>query len=623
MSTTASVHSLLQSDPARAEAVAWAQFTTPASTSEFHASWLGILCAQLPQARGALLLLRDETDPGGASFLAAAVWPDPARPMQYLGPVATRTLQERRGLVVGADGSEPPAREQAVHIGYPVEVDGQMMGAVVVHLAPGPETELQRGLRLLHWGTAWLVDQCRQREHAREVAHLQRLGVVADALATAVHDPALGPSCVAIVNDLAPRLGCDRVSLGLERRSEIVVQAISHTATFDERSNLVRLIGEAMEEVLDLDTALQHPPPDGDELGSLAHAELARETRAAAICSVPLVDQGQAIGVLTFERTQPFDATAVDTCKALGLALGPVLALKQANERSLWQRTRDAVHDAGVVLFGAGHPGAKLIALCVAMLALVLGLINADHRVAARTVVEGAVQRAAVAPFNGYLIESLVRAGDTVREGQVMARLDDRDLRLEQARWNAELQQLQGKQRQAMAAQDRTSMLLASAQIEQAQAQLSLVEARLARATLQAPFDGVVVSGDLSQLLGTPVEQGKVLFEVAPLDAYRVILQVDERDIAYLQPGQGGELALSGLPGRTLPFSVKHITPVTTAQDGRNHFRVEARVDAASDHLRPGMEGVGKVHIGERRLLWIWTHRFTDWLRLTLWNWMP
>ena len=41
-------------DPARAEAVAWAQFTTPSSASEFNASWLGILCAQMAQAKGAL-----------------------------------------------------------------------------------------------------------------------------------------------------------------------------------------------------------------------------------------------------------------------------------------------------------------------------------------------------------------------------------------------------------------------------------------------------------------------------------------------------------------------------------------------------------------------------------------
>ena len=135
--------------------------------------------------------------------------------------------------------------------------------------------------------------------------------------------------------------------------------------------------------------------------------------------------------------------------------------------------------------------------------------------------------------------------------------------------------------------------------------------------------DGIVVSGDLSQLLGAPVEQGKLLFEIAPLDEYRVILQVDERDIAQLKVGQRGELALSGLPHERLPFVVSQIAPVSTPDEGRNSFRVEAQIEHPSQRLRPGMEGVGKVEIGRRRLLWVWTHNLVDWLRLAAWNWLP
>ena len=162
-----------------------------------------------------------------------------------------------------------------------------------------------------------------------------------------------------------------------------------------------------------------------------------------------------------------------------------------------------------------------------------------------------------------------------------------------------------------------------SAQIGQAEAQMSLVQERLARASLVAPYDGIVVSGDLSQQIGSPVEQGKVLFEVAPTAGYRVILQVDERDIVRLAIDQPGELVLSGLPGEVTPFTVRQITPVSTAQDGRNFFRVEAQLRADAPRLRPGMEGIGKVEVGRERLIWVWTHGFTDWLRLALWKWMP
>jgi multidrug efflux pump subunit AcrA (membrane-fusion protein) len=124
-------------------------------------------------------------------------------------------------------------------------------------------------------------------------------------------------------------------------------------------------------------------------------------------------------------------------------------------------------------------------------------------------------------------------------------------------------------------------------------------------------------------MLGTPVEQGKVLFQIAPLSAYRVILEVDERDIAQVRLGQAGELALSGIPGERLRFAVKSITPVSTAQEGRNYFRVEAQLADASARLRPGMEGVGKIGVGRRKLIWIWTHPLTDWLRLWAWRWLP
>ena len=118
------------------------------------------------------------------------------------------------------------------------------------------------------------------------------------------------------------------------------------------------------------------------------------------------------------------------------------------------------------------------------------------------------------------------------------------------------------------------------------------------------------------------MEQGKLLFEVAPSEGFRVVLQVDDRDIARVAVGQRGALVLSSLPDQTLPFTVRSVTPVATQHDGRNVFRVEAQIDEGrAARLRPGMEGVGKVTVGEHRLLWIWTHGFFDWL--TLWNWMP
>ena len=124
-------------------------------------------------------------------------------------------------------------------------------------------------------------------------------------------------------------------------------------------------------------------------------------------------------------------------------------------------------------------------------------------------------------------------------------------------------------------------------------------------------------------MLGSPVEKGKALFEIAPLNSYRLIVQVDERDVRYISVGQSGTVALAGMPGDPLPMTLSKITPVTVAEEGRNSFRVEARLSELGLHLRPGMEGVAKIEAGRRSIVWIWTHPVVDWLRLAAWKYLP
>jgi multidrug resistance efflux pump len=233
------------------------------------------------------------------------------------------------------------------------------------------------------------------------------------------------------------------------------------------------------------------------------------------------------------------------------------------------------------------------------------------------------VQRAVVAPFNGYIAEAPARAGDVLQEGHVLCLLDDRDMRLERIKWTTEKEQLAKQSREAMAKHDRVQMTILKAKIGQAEAQLGLLDEQLVRTKIIAPFDGLVTSGDLSQSLGAPVERGQVLFEMAPLDAYRVIADVDERDIIEIMVGQRGEMVLPSMPGESFSFTVAKITPVSTAKEGRNYFRVEAQLEDVSERLRPGMEGVGKIIIDRRKLIWIWAHDVIDWLRLQLWRWIP
>ncbi|MCH7944737.1 MAG: HlyD family efflux transporter periplasmic adaptor subunit [Armatimonadetes bacterium] len=251
-------------------------------------------------------------------------------------------------------------------------------------------------------------------------------------------------------------------------------------------------------------------------------------------------------------------------------------------------------------------------------------LAMADYRITADATLEGSVHRAIAAPISGYLAEANVRAGDVVAKGDVMARLDERDLRLERLKWMTQRSKQQREYSEALANHDRAQMSILTSLIEQADAQIDLIDEQLDRTRIVAPFSGFVVAGDLSQSLGAPVDRGDVLFEIAPLHSYRVILEVDEREIGDIEIGQTGELALSGLPRESLSVEVSRITPISTSEDGRNFFRVEARLlGEASDKLRPGMEGVGKVFVDRRKLVWIWTYKIVHWMRMFYWSWWP
>jgi multidrug efflux pump subunit AcrA (membrane-fusion protein) len=340
---------------------------------------------------------------------------------------------------------------------------------------------------------------------------------------------------------------------------------------------------------------------------------------------VPLVLGVECIAVVTLERDSGdgFDAADRAWLDTLAALLPAVIDQKRAAERGYGARLRADGRKLLERLFGPRHLVWKFGATAALLAVLVLAFTDVEYRVAAKTVVEGQAQRAAVAPFDSFVTASMVRAGDTVRQGQVLCRLDERELRLEENKWRSEREQYSSKLREAMANHELAAIQVLGAQLQQAEAQLALVTDRLGRVDIRAPFDGVIISGDLSQLVGSPVETGKKLFEIAPLHAYRVILQVDERDMRHLKVGQRGKLMISGVVGEPIELGVSKITPVATAQDGRNFFRVEAALAQAPAHLRPGMEGIGKVNAGPHSLWWILTHSFTDWLRLSVWTWLP
>jgi multidrug efflux pump subunit AcrA (membrane-fusion protein) len=600
------------------EGAVWARFAGARSAEEFCLSWLTILCRSLAGAQAAFLLLEEE--PG--QYKVGAAWPDPAGNLAHLAPAAEQALRQGRGLV-------HQAALGATHVAYPVEVAGHKHGVVVVELGAAAPGGRDAVLRQLHWGVGWLETLFRRRDAEQAERVQQRSAFALAALEAAGEQRHLMAAAMAVVNEIAVRLPCRRASLGFCRGGRVRLAAMSHGVAFARRSQLVAAIENAMEEALEQNATITQPARPRVELRqiTLSHGELSRLSGAPALATLALPGGSTegAIGVLLVERdADVFDEILLERLEAAAALLGPAFEPKLRAHRLLDGRLVAASERLLAAVFGPRKPGAKLLAvLAIAALAALL-LWRGTATVSGEAVVEAAQLHSIAAPFDGFITEAPVRAGDRVTADQTLARLDDRAFRLDALKARSELQQQALKYADAVGKQDRVAIGVLQASMDEARAELAIVEDKIARSSLHSAIDGTIVSGDLSQMIGAPVERGKVLFEVAPLDAWRVAINVDERDVAAVRAGQTGRLVLAGLTGQTIRFTVRAVLPVAaTSADGQNTFRVEAELQDHVGTLRPGMEGVGKIRIGEQKLLAIWLRPVAIWLRMTLWRWWP
>jgi multidrug resistance efflux pump len=310
----------------------------------------------------------------------------------------------------------------------------------------------------------------------------------------------------------------------------------------------------------------------------------------------------------------------VELADVVATAIGPILEEKRRNDRWIGIKLWESLARQIKRLLGPGHVGRKLGVAGALALVTILYFAHDTYRVSADAQLDGAERRQIVSPYEGYLQSADVRAGETITAGTVLATLDDRDLVLERLRWETQRQEYQIELDQALAARQPAAANAARSRIAQAEAQTRLIDEQIARTRFVAPFDGLVISGDQSQRIGSAISRGEVLFEMAPLAGYRVMIEIDERQIADVTPGQTGEVVFSALPYEPFDVVVDKIVPIAQARDGRNVFRVEARVTEAADSLRPGMIGVAKVDVGDRRLIEIWARPLLEWAELTAWR---
>ncbi|MFW2367226.1 MAG: efflux RND transporter periplasmic adaptor subunit [Desulforhopalus sp.] len=581
-------------------------------------NWLLTLCSLVQGVNHAVVFLKP---PEREEFAPIAFWPKKLSDYAPYANAAQAAFTKEKSVLLRHKEADTTTGEPFDIIACPLYFQMRPYGVIVLQTSSRTLTLQQGTTRQVEEAATWLETMYEQQSSSEK----EKLVHIIELVASCLEHQRFQGAATDVLTDLTSRLSCDRISIGFLDGQKVTIEAVSHSAGFDRKSTLISDISEAMHEALDQNNTITYPETTETILLTRNHATLHEEHNIGNMLTVPFVVGGKAAGAVLVERAaaHSFDQAAKENIEQIVSMVGPILEVRRRDEQGLVRRLRGSLKRQIAGLIGPDHLVTKVSISAIAFGLIFLSVTSGDYRVTSTARLEALTQRVVVSPQSGFIAETKVRPGDVIHNGDILGSLDDKDLKLELRKWSSQLEQLQTEYRDALARHDRSKVSIVSAKLLQAEAQLNLVHEKLSRIQLSAPFDGFIVSGDLSQALGSPVERGQVLFTVAPLDAYRVILEVDERDIGKVKEGQLGSLMLSGRVNKPLDFTIAQITPVSTAQEGRNFFRVEAKIKENSDLLRPGMEGIGKIGIDRQKMIWIWSHRMLDWFRLTFWSLWP
>ncbi len=195
-----------------------------------------------------------------------------------------------------------------------------------------------------------------------------------------------------------------------------------------------------------------------------------------------------------------------------------------------------------------------------------------------------------IAKVGGEVRRILVEEGDRVKAGQVLAQLDDRQLRLQAAQTRAALAKAERDFNRQVELHAK-GLVSAGAfenlkyDLDNQRAANDIASLSLSYSEIRAPFPGIVATRHIK--LGQELAIGAKIFRITDPTPLKASVFVPERELARLKPGQSATIAVDALAGRTFPAIVKLVSPTVDAATAT--FKVTLEVNDPKGDLKPGM----------------------------------
>ena len=482
-----------------------------------------------------------------------------------------------------------------------------------------------------------------------------------EAFAVRIHQ-SLNPRQVALVavQELRPMLRCDRVSF-LERRGRrFRLVAVSGQPGKPPRSRQALLLEQFVGAILPRGERFQFPDDPltlPDDLGR-GLARYWENANGQMILVEPLFGAlpvpGDAVPTTSTRRV--VGALVIEQFSRPSLPPGAIPCLESA-----MNHLTSALANAGEYSRLVAVPGLRQLGLIfelirrsrtvtTMMFVMVLAgclagasLIERPFEIDCRGRLMPTVRREVFAGLEGEVVEVMVGESEHVEEGQVIARLQSRDLEkavLEQTGLlkgklkardaaRAELHGRSTPQVRGQSSRDQAQLEVINAEIDTIHRQLELLEREQEQLVIRAPISGTVTTErPREKLLGRPVHRGESLLEIMDESgAWQLELAVAERKIGHLlshrqqQSDAGVKFRLLSSAQQSFDCAVTRVADRTlpSAELGSCSL-VFCNVSQRNLPARQiGSETSARIRCGTKSLLFLWFHEFWELLQRSWW----
>ncbi|MAC85042.1 MAG: hypothetical protein CL624_13010 [Arcobacter sp.] len=429
-------------------------------------------------------------------------------------------------------------------------------------------------------------------------------------------------ACMKIVDELSNQFDCNKVSIGWEKNDYIKPVAISRVEHFQNSSNEVKALEALFEESYEQDEEIFYPLDEDSTLITHAHKTYLMDYKLNSVYTFPIRNEEKILGVVSFEyKESTLSSKEFETIILSLNYISSFLKNIYDNDKNFFQKTFSNIKESSSGILGAKNTLKKLLVIFISFICAFIVFGKMEYKVESVITIQTDNIAYLSAPFDGIIKNVNIDAGDNIKKGQKLVEFDIQELSLKELEVNSDIIKFSTEVEKARSNRSLADMKISLAKKEQAEVMLQKTQYFLNQSVLKAPFDGIIVEGDKEKLLGSPFSKGDKILQIAnPTELYGKI-KVLEEYIDEIKIGQIAEINLLSRPDEYFDVKIDKIIPIANVDDVNGNVFVlkVVFIDDVKDWMRPGMSGVAKIKIEDRPILWILTHKISDYLYLHFW----